>query len=80
MRCRRHTLCVPDAARTKVLVDTMPRLKDDTQSWDLLLRKGGERLRLSGVWSERSSSDGERERHTYDNGVVQNESCYQLYT
>jgi hypothetical protein len=25
-------------------------------------------------------SHGERERHTYDNGVVQNESCYQLYT
>ena len=32
------------------------------------------------VRSERSSSNGERERHTYDNGVVQHKSCYQLYT
>ena len=35
-------MCVPDAARVKVLVETMPRLKDDTQSWDLLLAEEGD--------------------------------------
>ena len=47
-------MCVSDAARAKVLVDTMPRLKDDTQRWDMLLAKGGEHKGLmgGGVWRE----------------------------
>ena len=65
--------CMP-CVRWPVAFTHNARLQDDTQSWDLLLRKGGGRL--SGVSSERSSSDGERERHTYDNGVVQKKSCY----
>ena len=56
-------LCVPDAARAKALVDIMRRLKDDTQSWDLLLAKGGEHKGLMGVVFG-GSSDCERERHT----------------
>ena len=42
--------CVPRVWRC--LVDIMPRLQDDTQSWDLLLAKGGEHKGLSGVWLE----------------------------
>ena len=62
-------MCVPDAAREKVLVDTMPRLKDDTQRWDMLLAKGGEHKGLmGGVWREQQRLC-ERERHTHDNRV-----------
>ena len=57
-------MCVPDAARAKVLVDTMPRLKDDTQRCDMLLAKGGEHKGLMRVVFGGSSSDCERERHT----------------
>ena len=65
MCCWRHTLCVPDAARVKVLVDTMPRLKDDTQRWDMLLAKGGEHKGLMGVVFGGSSSDCVNGRGTH---------------
>ena len=42
--------------------------------------EGGRAQRLEWCMQRRSSSDGEREKHTHANGVVQNEYCYQLYT
>ena len=70
------TCCVLYAARARVLLDTMPRLKDDTHRYDMLLAnsissqyKGGEHKGLMGGVFGGSSSDCERERHTRDNRV-----------
>ena len=52
------------------------RLQDDTQRWDLLLATEGEHKGSSGVCRDGAAVTCERERHTHDNGVVQNESYY----
>ena len=71
--------CVP-RMRWPVVFTLNARLQHDTQRWDLLLAKGGKHKSLSVlVWREGAAATVNG-RGKHDIGVVQKESCYQLYT